>query len=320
MKGIIIGWFGKNNLGDDLLEEIARDLILSNVMLKTLISVPISELHNNKNTENHISEADIVFIGPGGLINTGTNYIVEPLKNAKKIVLIGISIEDYTGSSDRVLQFLAEKSAISLFRDADSVNYFKRFSPVGVVSLISDLFLSANAEIFPNEVLYTYDNKIMALPRGWDKNILRNKYFHYLKNKMNNPTWMLPLTQSNEILSMCARSDEICVIDPADKDAFCYLSNKRGKKFIGCATSEAELRRWITNRNLISARYHGTLIALKYGVYTESYCYQNKLRNLCMTYDLPIYQNNTPQKISLSKLKDDGFNSMLEIKSKLSCL
>ncbi|HDI3224603.1 TPA: hypothetical protein PMB70_003576, partial [Vibrio cholerae] len=132
MKGTIIGWFGKGNLGDDLLEKIARDFIVDNSQVDSLTSISIDELYKNKSqSENIILDSDIVFVGPGGLINSGVNYIIEPLRKAKKLILIGVSIEDYSGSSDRVLGFLAEKASISLFRDNDSKNYFYNFSPKG---------------------------------------------------------------------------------------------------------------------------------------------------------------------------------------------
>ncbi len=321
MKAVIIGWFGKKNLGDDLLESISKEIILTNSSVTTLTRLTIDELAKDKtNSEAIISDSDIVFMGPGGLINRGIEYIIEPLKKSKKLFLIGISIEDYTGLCDKVIQFLAEKACVSLFRDNDSFDYFSKFSPIGDVGVISDIYLSANALSFPDEVIFNSERTWVALPRKWNKDFFQNRYAEFLSNKLSS-WWLNAYMQDTNIIKMCKSSDGICVIDQSDKDLFYNISHSVGSNFLGLFSNENELRDNIVGRNLISSRYHGTLIALKNGVYTESFCYQNKLRTLCSRYSLPIYgETNDKSIITLSKIKDDGVASMCDIKSKLSYL
>ncbi|ENM5752310.1 polysaccharide pyruvyl transferase family protein [Vibrio mimicus] len=321
MKGTIIGWFGKGNLGDDLLEKVARDFIIDNSQVDSLTSISIDELYKNKSqSENIILDSDIVFVGPGGLINSGVNYIVEPLRKAKKLVLIGVSIEDYSGSSDRVLGFLAEKASISLFRDNDSKNYFYNFSPKGLVYLVNDFYLSANAEFFPEKINYKNNSLTVSLPRSWDRKVFQNRLIRYLKAKGAFHKSIHLSLQCPEIIEMCKTSSEICVIDSGDQEIFYNLSEVLNKKFYGVISNEEDLERFLYEKNLISARYHGTLIALKNGIYTESFCYQNKLFTLCNDYGLPIFNTNKMKSICLLKLIDDGVKSRTTIKSILESL
>lgn len=285
----IVGYYNKNNAGDDrILECLTKKLVSLGID-----AIEVFEAWDDLNHKiDKINQCDFLLIGGGGLILRKTNRVVELLKNVQiPFGFIGISVDSVGEDNEQFIKYIADHSTFVLVRDDYSFQVFRDFNA-------SELHQSADLTFLypykPTQNKADKDHIALSL-RGWKPNPF--KQFTKRYHRFNHWTHKLPFLP--KLLKLWNEKDFVLRLKQIKPNQiipfplhFCdkgcdnqllanYFDIKNQQEF--------DISILSSSNYLIGMRLHSLIFATQLGIPFIALNYANKVEQFAKTVDMEDY-------------------------------
>lgn len=171
----ILGWYHRNNAGDDRILECINKKLSTYGTIDTVVFVAWEDL---KTKISKINNCDFLLVGGGGLILRSTNRLVDDFKNITiDWAFFGVSVDSVGADNKLFIDHIANHAKFILVRDDFSYNVFKTLQNAKIYQAPDLTFLYPYK---PSEVS-AIENKVSLSLRPWKPNLFKQFTKNYYR-------------------------------------------------------------------------------------------------------------------------------------------